>query len=120
MAQLKDRDEKVIIADNEDNELISVDDTGKLLVSGEIELDGSLNHDGTTVGFYGVAPTARPAAYTQTYATADKTLAAPPAAITGGEAPTEAEHNAVITALTDAMQMLNAVIDDLQLQGLLQ
>lgn len=45
MAQLKDRDEKVIIADNEDNELISVDDTGKLLVSGEIELDGSLNHD---------------------------------------------------------------------------
>ncbi len=32
--------------------------------------------DGGTLGFFGVAPTARPSAYTQTYATADKTHAA--------------------------------------------
>lgn len=31
----------------------------KLHVVGELELDGALNHDGTTVGFYGVAPTTR-------------------------------------------------------------
>lgn len=34
---------------------------GKLHVTGELELDGALNHDGTTVGFYGVAPVTRPA-----------------------------------------------------------
>lgn len=28
----------------------------KLNVTGELELDGALNHDGTTVGFYGTAP----------------------------------------------------------------
>lgn len=120
MAVLRDHDEKVYVVDNEDNELFSVDDTGKILVSGEVEIDGALNHDGTTVGLFGVAPVTRPTAYTQTYATADKTLAAPPAAITGGEAPTEAEHNAVITSLTDTMQMLNSVIDDLQALGVLQ
>jgi hypothetical protein len=30
--------------------------------SGEVEIDGALNHDGTTVGFYGVTPVARAAA----------------------------------------------------------
>jgi hypothetical protein len=31
--------------------------TGRVLLSGELEVDGALNHDGTTVGLYGVAPT---------------------------------------------------------------
>ena len=31
-------------------------------MTGDLELDGALNHDGTTVGFYGVTPTTRPAA----------------------------------------------------------
>lgn len=52
---------------------------GKLFLNGEIEIDGALNHDGTTVGFYGIAPVTRPTAYTQTYNTADKTHAAPTA-----------------------------------------
>lgn len=38
--------------------------TPKLLCQNEIELDGALNHDGSTVGFYGVAPTTRPTALT--------------------------------------------------------
>ena len=38
--------------------------TGKLTCADEIEIDGALNHDGTTVGFYGTTPAARPAAYT--------------------------------------------------------
>lgn len=50
--------------------------TGKMYTTDEIEIDGALNHDGTTVGFYGVAPTTRPTAYTQTYATATRTHAA--------------------------------------------
>lgn len=36
-------------------DVLKTDD--KLHVAGEIELDGALNHDGTTVGFYGTAPT---------------------------------------------------------------
>lgn len=31
----------------------------KLLVSGEIELDGDLNHDGSNIGFFGATPAAR-------------------------------------------------------------
>lgn len=31
-------------------------------MTGDLELDGALNHDGTTVGFYGVTPTTRPGA----------------------------------------------------------
>lgn len=49
--------------------------TAKGLIGGEAEIDGALNHDGTTVGFYGVTPATRPAAYTQTYATATRTHA---------------------------------------------
>lgn len=36
----------------------------KVIFSGETEIDGTLNHDGTTVGFYGVAPVTRAAAIT--------------------------------------------------------
>jgi hypothetical protein len=50
--------------------------TGNVLVANALEIDGDLNHDGTNIGFYGVAPVARPAAYTQTFATADRTHAA--------------------------------------------
>lgn len=46
---------------------------GKILCGGAIEIDGALDHDGTTVGFYGVTPTTRPTAYTQTYSTAGRT-----------------------------------------------
>ena len=30
--------------------------TNKALFGGEVEIDGALNHDGTTVGFFGTAP----------------------------------------------------------------
>lgn len=38
--------------------------TGKIFTTGEAEIDGALNHDGSTAGFYGVAPVARAAAPT--------------------------------------------------------
>jgi hypothetical protein len=59
---------------------VTVTTTGKVTVGTECEIDGDLNHDGTNVGLYGVAPVARAAAYTQTYATATRTHAAPTAA----------------------------------------
>jgi len=33
---------------------------GDAIVTGELELDGALNHDGPTVGFYGTAPVTKP------------------------------------------------------------
>lgn len=97
------------------------------------------------LGFYGVAAVARPSAYTQTYATADKTHANPTAVTltdnSGGTADTTLEaisagyvqsevannfadlaasNNALIADVLDVKQLLNSVIDDLQSQGILQ
>ena len=96
-------------------------------------IDGNLAFQGN-VGFYGTAPIAQPSAYTQTYATADKTNANPTAtsiATTGvtqttpwGYA-TEAQGNAVAVAVNalivdvaDVKQLVNSLIDDLQALGL--
>lgn len=104
---------------------------------------GALDHDGTTVGFYGITPVTRPTAYTQTYSTADKTHAAPTAATlsmadgagtndnTIGAITADAsviaafqelvdENNKLVADLADAKQLLNSVIDDLQALGLFQ
>lgn len=35
---------------------------GNVLLDGAVEIEGALNHDGSTVGFYGSAPVAKPAA----------------------------------------------------------
>jgi hypothetical protein len=35
-------------------------DTGNILMSNGLEIDGDLNHDGSNVGFYGTAPVAKP------------------------------------------------------------
>lgn len=69
---------------------------------------------GTTLGFYGVAAVARPSAYTQTFATADKTMAARAAAAltdnTGGTADTTI---AAIPDPADAPASADALRDDL-------
>lgn len=96
---------------------------------GHGSISGALSHTGLTAGFYGVTPATRPAAYTQTYATAARTVPA-----TTSTAPTapgvvyaQAEAQSAVTSLdalrTDlnaAKQVLNSVIDDLQAVGLLQ
>jgi hypothetical protein len=104
----------------------------KGLVGDSLEIDGALDHDGTTAGFFGTAPITKPSAYTQTYATADKTLAAytpdaESAAYTGaldGEAKL-ADLNALrvayenLRAFTeDLAQHHNSLLDDLQALGL--
>ena len=96
---------------------------------------GSVAHQGTTVGFYNVTPATRPTAYTQTYATASKTHAAPTATKPASTAATQltpygysqAQADAIVTAvraLVDDVetvkQVVNQVLDDLQSVGLLQ
>lgn len=87
---------------------------GKLSTSGEAEINGDLNHDGSNVGFYGVAPAARPSAYTQTYSTATRTHSNPTASTltdnSGGTA------DATVQALTDPADLpltADALRDDL-------
>lgn len=112
---------------------------GVVKLSGPANITGALDHDGSTVGFFGVTPTTRPAAYTQSYATADHTLAAytPDAessaytgqnnAQPGAVYATVADLNALRTAYEnlrvfseDLAQLVNAAVDDLQALGLLQ
>lgn len=99
------------------------------------------------LGFFNATPVAQPGAYTQTYATADKTHANPTATAltdnTGGTANTTlqaladgttyandvaairnnfadlaASNNALIADLADVKQLVNSIIDDLQSLGL--
>ena len=85
------------------------------------------------LGFYATAPVAKPSAYTQTYATADKTHAAMtsadmPAGGTGTAAggwDTAANRDTAIADFAelradviDVKQVVNALIDDLQALGL--
>jgi len=86
------------------------------------------------IGFFGTAPADQPSAYTQTYATADKTIANPTCATmgdlgatqnTGWGASSEANFDKITTAIDqiiadnlDVRQGLNALIDDLQELGL--
>lgn len=66
-----------------------------------IEIDGDLNHDGTNVGFYGVAPTARSAAYTPTNVTTDRA------------------YDANATTVDELADVLGTLIADLQATGII-
>lgn len=97
-----------------------------------IEIDGDLNHDGSNVGFYNVAPVARPAAYTQTYSTttrthanltsstltdsttgtANTTVVAMPAV--GGSGATAAQESAINDNFADLVAQVNALRADLE------
>jgi hypothetical protein len=130
----------------------------KVHVTGELKADGALNHDGTMVGHRGAMPVAMPAAYTQLYATADRTHASRTAAAltdsvggtvgttvaaipdpTDAPATADALRDELVTAILptirnalssiidqvnkgradhlDTAQVVNALIDDAQLQG---
>ena len=87
------------------------------------------------ISFYGATPVARPAAYTQTYATADKThaamtSAAMPAGGVGAAAgawdtaanrdQAIAEFAALRADVIDVKNLANSIIDDLQALGFFQ
>ena len=95
---------------------------------------GAMAHAGTTVGFYGVTPVARPSAYTQTYSAASRThsnltsasVSASVVLVTpfGFSSSAQGDNlvlavNRLVTDLTNVKNVLNQVIDDLQSQGLL-
>ena len=104
--------------------------------SSDVVMSAALDHNGTTVGFYGITPATRPTAYTQTYSTADKTHANATSADLVTTAVTQTspfgfagaaqgdniatQFNALRVDVLDIKQLVNSVIDDLQLLGILQ
>lgn len=72
------------------------------LFGGDVEIDGALNHDGSTLGFFGTAPATQAAAYTPTNVSADRSF------------------DANSTTLDEVADVLGTLIADLQSYGLLQ
>jgi len=107
-----------------------------VLIQGYANITGSLIHDGTHVGFYGVTEVTRPSAYTQTYSTATRThnnltASNPTVVVTNTVCADYGTYNTnfnnidtainqLIADVTNVKQVLNQVIDDLQNNGLLQ
>ena len=72
--------------------------SGGVLISNELEIDGALNHDGSTVGLYGTAPAAQSSAYTRNATIVeDRTLLASASATT-------LNNNNVLAALIADLQ----------------
>lgn len=67
-----------------------------------VEIDGDLNHDGSNIGFFGIAPVARASAYTPTNVTTDRS------------------YDANSTSTAELADVLGTLIADLQAYGLLQ
>lgn len=117
---------------------LQVGGASKFLVSnaGAVTIAGALDHDGTTAGFFGITPASRATAYTQTYATADKTHANAGQTAVATTAATQTTPFGYTTAaqaddivaqlnnarldILDLKQLVNSIIDDLQAYGLLQ
>jgi hypothetical protein len=118
--------------------VVTVGAAVRLNVAGDAQV-GSATTD--LVAFHGSTPTDQCAAYTQTYATADRTHSAPTAAaltVTDGAGTNDNtigaitadasviaavqeladEINKLVADLADAKQLINSVIDDLQEKGL--
>ena len=115
---------------------ISTDGTNRdptPITSGSIA--GDMAHSGTTVGFYGVTPVARPTAFTQTYSAASRThsnltsasVSASVVLVTpfGFSSSAQGDNlvlavNRLVTDLTNVKNVLNQLLDDLQNVGLIQ
>ena len=109
------------------------------LVDGSRSISGPLDHDGSKVGFFGVTPVSQPAALTQTYSTADRTLSAytPDSESSSYSGIDNAQGGSVYAQVSDLnalriayenlralvedlAQFVNAITDDLQTLGLEQ
>lgn len=90
------------VAKDNNTTCVTVDNNQKLYVGGEVEIDGALNHDGTTVGFYGVAPAAQSATYS---------------GITNVS--TDRAYDANSTTLDEIADVLGTLIADLRLTGII-
>lgn len=73
-----------------------------LTTTNAINIGGNLNHDGSNIGFFGVAPVARASAYTPSNVSTDRS------------------YDADATTVDELADVLGTLIADLQAYGLLQ
>jgi hypothetical protein len=83
-------------------EWTSAVDVTTVTTSGAANIGGDLNHDGSNIGFFGVAPAARAAAYTPSNVSADRSF------------------DADTVAIAELADVVGTLIADLQSYGLLQ
>lgn len=105
--------------------ILATDD--KLHVVGELELDGDLNHDGTNVGFFGVAPVARATELTDELATITHTAPGTPdyaiqdlTNIAPYGFASQDEGNTVLSVIANLQTRVKELEDKLTAYGLLQ
>lgn len=143
--RVADNDAAAIIMGANGSLIVATQTDGNATADSEITFGTRLNIVGATMGFYGVTPTARPSAYTQTYSTASKTHPALTSPFltdnSGGTAdgtlqsisvtPTQAEVrnnfaevatacNGLRVDIDNLKKVVNSVIDDLQALGFAQ
>lgn len=104
--------------------------TGAQTFTGQTNIDGALDHDGSTAGFLGATPATQAGAYTQTYSTATRTVAAlttaAPTAMTAaaltvtdgagtndGTIPVITDNASTITAVQELADQINKLVVDL-------
>jgi hypothetical protein len=73
-----------------------------LITTGQVQIGGDLNHDGTKAGFFGTAPVVRAAAYTITNVTPDRA------------------YDADTVAIAELADVVGTLVADLKTYGLLQ
>lgn len=100
---------------------------GKILVDTEVEIDGDFNHDGTNIGFFGVAPTTRQTELTDELTTVTFTAPGTPdyavqnLTNTGGYGfVTQDEGNTVLSVIANLQTRVNELETKLTAYGLLQ
>jgi hypothetical protein len=74
---------------------------GSVIIDQNLEIDGALNHDGTTVGFFGTAPVVQDTGWTVTNETTDKVL------------------DADVTTLNELADVVGTLIEQLKSYGII-
>ena len=93
----------------------TLDSSNNTTIAGNLEIQGS-------IGFYDSAPAVQSTGWTQTYSTADKTIAALASSDAAGGAGvtiTDAEYDNLRADMIDNKNAINAIIDALQAVGLI-
>lgn len=92
----------VTFEQSDGTDVFTCSNAGAVFILSDLEIDGALNHDGSTIGFFATTPAVQVAAYTPTNVTPDRA------------------YDADSTTVDELADVLGTLISDLQTYGLLQ